>query len=106
MATTGQLERAHELIDRLDQKICQRERHNGYEIRKPGSTYLGYARYNIAGSNAGKYVVYAYYPFNDPDYRFQKVGQSGRGWNLFITPEDAGLIQYTLQVLRSAYDAR
>ena len=106
MATIFQLERARELIDRLDREVCLKERHNGYNIRKPGSTCIGYVRFNIARKNAGRYVVYAYPPYVDPEGRFQEAGHSRPGWNVFITPEDAELIQYTLQVLRSAYDAR
>ena len=100
MATTEQLERAQEFIDRLDRKICLKERQNGYQIGKPSSTYIGYVRYNTVRSNAGKYVVYAYHPFDDPEGRFQEAGNSRPGWNVFITPEDAELIQYTLEVLR------
>ena len=108
MATPCQLERVREFIDRLGREICLKERHNGYALRKPGSTDIGYARYNIAGRNAGKYVVYAYYPFDDPECRFQngQVGTSRRAWKPFIIPEDADLIRYALRVLRSAYDAR
>lgn len=106
MATTDQLERAQELIDRLDREICLKERHNGYTLKKPGSTDIRFVRYNTIGRNAGKYVIYTYFPYVDPEGRFQQAGNRRPGWNVFITPEDAELFQYTLQVLRSAYDAR
>ena len=76
MAPFDQLEMAREFIGRLEREVRLKERHNGYEVKKPGSTFIGYVRYNTAQRNAGKYVIYAYYPFDDSEGRFQQVGTS------------------------------
>ena len=106
---THQQQRALELIDRIDRNINPVDRHGGYDLAKPGSTRIGYVRFNIGGRDAGNYRVYTYEPFSDPRGRFRNDsggGQGRRGWTCLVGPNNEEDIRYVVNVLESSYDQK
>ena len=80
----------------------------GYYLRTPSGRRVGFVRYNVARSNAGRFAVYAYCPFDDPQGQFQNLqwGQPYHGWHIFIDRGDRATVQYAVKVLESAWDYR
>lgn len=103
-----QLERAREFIRHIRRVVWVEETpgQHGYHLRKPGGSRVGFVRYNVAGSNAGCFTVYAYYPFHDPKHLFQNNSstQSKVEWHLIIDPSDWDAVAYAVRVLESSYD--
>ena len=99
--------RAKAFIRRIDRKIDMVERHNGYDLKKSGSTRVGYVRYNIGGQNRGLYQVYVYGDFSDPQQRFVNEQASGnRGSHCLVNPDDENAMRYAVSVLESSYDQK
>ena len=58
----GQQDRVKEFI-RHNRRVVwleESETQRGYFIRKPGGTRRGFVRYNVAGSNADRFTIYAF----------------------------------------------
>ena len=102
------LQRAMELADRINREIglVKNDRHRGYHLQKPGATHIGFVRFNIARESAGKYTVYAYWKFDDPQKKFenQTKGKPNQAWFCVVSPDDEDLIRYVITVLESSYD--
>lgn len=102
-----QLQRAQELISRIDRDIGRKEVKRGYDLAKPDLTRIGHVSFNIGGPNPGKYRVYVYQEFSDPRglfYNNSGGGQARRGWTCLVDPENEDEIQYVVEVLESSYD--
>ena len=104
--TPHHMQLAGELISRIDRHFCFKDRHRGYTLRKPGSRAFGYVRFNVRGKSAGKYMVYAYSPFDDPRVMFQNETEAttNHGWWCVVNPDDEDTIRYVISVLESSYD--
>ena len=100
-------ERAREFADRINRRTSLVERQNGYDLEKPGSTRIGYVRFNIRGNDSGRYRLYAYEPFNDPRGRFENDHASPRrGWTCVVDPVDEADLRYVISVMESSYDQK
>ena len=108
MANMNQLELAKDLIGRIERRVCLKERDNGYNVKKPGAQLVGFVRFNMARSNAGKYMVYAYQPFCDPRGMFENCtnGKPSQSWKCVVNPNDEDTIRYVIAVLESSYDMK
>ena len=73
----------------------------GYALRKPGSNYFGYVRFN----QSGMFNVQAHQPFSDPKQLFKEINGGRRGW-CYVDPIDTGAVGYAVSVLESAWDGR
>lgn len=102
-----QRERATDLINMIERRVEISERHNGFSVVKPGGTQIGHVRFNIQGKDKGRFRVYAYSPFFDPQHRFHSGSKSStRGWTYVFGPEDQSALRYTINVLESSYDSK
>ncbi len=104
-----QKRRALDFVDRIDRRprVKKVPRQRGYDLEKPGSTRIGYIRYNIGGQDAGRYRVYAYEPFSDPKKRFKNDHKSlRRGWTYVFDPANEDAVRYAVSVLESSYDQK
>jgi YgiT-type zinc finger domain-containing protein len=100
-------QRTMDFISRIARDIEPEPRQNGYDLQKPGSTRIGFVRFNIGGKDRGKYRVYAYEPFADPQGRFENDHASPRrGWTCVVDPSDESKIRYVVAVLESSYDQK
>ncbi len=100
---------ALDFVDRIDRRphVKKVVRQGGYDLRKPGSARIGHIRYNIGGANRGRYRVYAYKPFSDPQERFKNDSKSdSRGWTYVFDPANEDAVTYALSVLESSYDQK
>jgi hypothetical protein len=104
---TPQLDRAMELINLIARDVTPVMRHSGYDLEKPGSTRIGFVRFNIGGKDKGYYRAYAYSPFSDPQSRFVSDSPSStRGWTFVFHPHDEEDVRYAVSVLESSYDQK
>ena len=108
MTLPHHMRRAKELISRIDRHFCLKDWHRGYTLRKPGSQAFGYVRFNVRGERAGKYMVYAYSPFDDPRNMFKNetVATSHHSWRCVVRPDDENTIRHVISVLESSYDQK
>lgn len=106
MTLPYRLQLARELADRVKRNIALKDRHNGYDLEKPGATRIGFVRFNIAREFAGTYIVYAYGKFDDPRGKFKNgtKGQPSQAWFCRVSPDDEDLMGYVVGVLESSYD--
>ena len=90
--------------------IEQVQHHNGYRLRLPNRSYFGFVRFNVRDNqgNAGRYTVYAYWPFDDEEERFINRGANqGNGqWYCIVDPGDEDALTYAVAVLKSACSRR
>ena len=104
-----QKQRASDFVNRIDRRprVKKEIRQGGYNLVKPGSTRIGHIRYNIGGTDAGRYRVYAYTPFSDPEKRFRNDSKSdSRGWTYVFDPANEDAVRYAVSVLESSYDQK
>ena len=105
-----QMNRAKEFTQQIQREVRLTESDNGYSLLAPSEPerLVGFVRYNVAGCNARRFAVYAYYPFVDDKVKFQNCqeGQRNDGWHIFIDPVDQATVQYAVKVLESAWDYR
>ncbi len=104
-----QKRRALDFVDKIDRRprVKKVVRGRGYDLEKPGSTRIGHIRYNIGGTDAGRYRVYAYKPFSDPEKRFKNYSESPtRGWTYVFNPANEEAMRYAISVLESSYDQK
>ena len=102
-----QEQRTLEFVNRVSRSIELVPRQNGYDLQKPGSTRIGYVRFNIGGKDKGRYRVYAYEPFSDPRRRFDNDhANPARGWTCVVDPSNDSDIRYVISVLESSYDQK
>ena len=73
----------------------------GYALRKLGSNYFGYMRFN----HSGKFNVQAHQPFSDPKQFFKEIDCGRKGW-CYVDPNDTDAVGYAISVLESAWDGR
>ena len=98
---------ALEFVDRIARNIDPVPRQNGYDLQKPGSTRIGFVRYNIGGKDKGQYRVYAYEPFSDPRGLFDNDHANlTRGWICVVDPGNESDMRYVISVLESPYDQK
>ena len=96
-----------EFIGRIARDIELVSRQNGYDLQKPGSTRIGFVRFNIGGKDRGNYRVYVYEPFSDPRGMFENNHASpARGWTCVVDPGDESDVRYVVSVLESSYDQK
>ena len=105
--TKDQKQRALEFIKRIGREVVPVDggNHNGYHLRRPDGTHyrFGFVRYNISGSNKGKYcvqVIGSYY--DDPRSIFRSIGKSNV--QCYVAPGDEDGVRYAVSVLESCYD--
>ena len=100
-------QRTMDFISRIARDIELEPRHDGYDMQKPGSTRIGFVRFNIGGKDRGKYRMYAYDPFFDPGGRFENNHANlARGWTCVVDPSDESDMRYVISVLESSYDQK
>ena len=100
-------QRTRDFISRIARDIELEPRHNGYDLQKPGSTRIGFVRFNIGGKDRGKYRVYAYEPFSDPQREFENnQANPARGWTGVVGPGDESKMRNVVAVLESSYDQK
>ena len=110
---TEQERRAREFIKLIARNVKLHKRGDGYDLEKPGvKPRVGFVRFNVGGQNKGKYRIYAYEPFADPQGMFENDseaptgGPHTRGWNWAVHPDNTDSVEYAISVLQSAYDQR
>lgn len=111
---TEQQDRAWQFVQRVQRKVrlmghkWDERNQRGYYLLTPARERFGFVRFNIAGDNKGRFVVYAYPPYEDPRGLFfnPRRGQPNDGWRTFIDPADLTTKEYAVKVLESAWDAR
>ena len=105
--TPIQEQRTLEFVNRIARDIELVPRQNGYDLQKPGSTRIGYVRYNIRGKGKDRYRVYAYEPFSDPRGLFDNDhANPTRGWTCVVDPGNESDMRYVISVLESPYDQK
>ena len=99
--TRDQEQLASEFIEKIAREVVPVDggKHNGYHLRRPNGTKFGFVRYNIGGSNPGKYRVYVNGFLDDPLGIF---GQSSG--STLVAPDDGDAVRYVIRVLESCYD--
>ena len=102
--TGDQEQMAQEFIKRIDRKVIPIQLGAGYSLRRPDGTHyrFGFVRYNIAGSNAGKYNVQAIGSYRDDPRGKFKGSEKWAQW--LVSPSDEDGIKYAVRVLESCYD--
>ncbi len=109
MVITPQQQRALEFISLVGRDVRPIVRHRGYDMEKPGGVRrVGFVRFNIGGTDRGKYRVYVYEPFSDPRGMFVDNMKAGRGmgWTCVVHPDDVEGMEYVISVLESSYDQK
>ena len=110
MSLPNHLRRAQQFAHRINRRISLRENHNdrGYYLTKPGVQDIGFVRFNTHGRNAGKYSVYAFFPFDDPRGLFQNntKDKPNSAWWCTVNPNDEATTKYVVAVLESSYDQK
>ena len=102
--TGDQEQKGQEFIKKINREVVLKERHNGYSLLRSDGTHkgFGYIRYNIAGSNAGKYCVQVIGSYRDDPRR--KFDDRGTWAQWFVSPSDEDGVRYAIGVLESCYD--
>ena len=102
--TRDQEQMTQEFIRRIGREVSPKQLGAGDSLRRAdGTRYrFGFIRYNVRGSNAGKYMVQAIgYGRDDPRGKFQ--GHDTWAW-WYVAPSDEDGVRYAVQILESCYD--
>lgn len=105
-APSGVVQDVTEFIGRIGRRLAERPRHNGFDLWLPRGDRgdkFGYVRLNRNNT----FTVYSYPPFSDPQTRFgAQPSSGGRDCRYTFDQKDPEAVEYSLGVLRSAYDSR
>ncbi len=94
-----------DFINAIDRRVETVNRHNGYDLAKPGvKPRIGFARANANGT----YTIYAYEPRSDPQGRFvnDSANNHPRGWKYIFSQSDRNAFRYAVSALEAGYDLR